>query len=220
MPTRRYRRTETTSIRVLRGPEPAATPSRDLRRPDPGTMPSRRLRRVLTAAALAAVLAAPAAAQQPATTPAARPADVASIDAILTALYDVISGPKGQARDWDRFYSLFFPGARLIPTGRGPDGSVRARALTPEEYRQSSGAQLEERGFFEVEIGRTVEEFGNIAHAFSAYASRWTLEDPEPFSRGINSIQLLNDGNRWWVVSVFWDSERSGNPIPDRYIRK
>jgi hypothetical protein len=183
-------------------------------------MPLRLLRRMLAAMVLVSLLAAPAAAQQPATPPAARPADVASIDAILTALYDVISGPKGQVRDWDRFYSLFFPGARLIPTGRAPDGAVRARALTPEEYRQSSGASLEQRGFFEVEIGRTVEEFGNVAHAFSAYASRWTLEDPEPFSRGINSIQLLNDGSRWWVVSVFWDSERADNPIPDRYIRK
>lgn len=183
------------------------------------TNPSRRLSRSTLAAVLALLLAGPAAARQQ-TAPPARPADVESMDAILAALYDVISGPKGQARDWDRFYSLFYPGARLIPTGIAPDGSVRARALTPEEYRQSSGTYLEERGFFEVEIGRTVEQFGNIAHAFSAYASRNTLADPEPFARGINSIQLLRDGSRWWIVSVFWDSERPDNAIPERYIRK
>jgi hypothetical protein len=179
-----------------------------------------RPRRIGHAFALSVLLAVPANAQQPTAPPAARPADVASIDAILAALYDVISGPAGQARDWDRFHSLFFPGARLIPTGRAQDGTVRARVQTPEEYRQSSGRMLEERGFFEVEIGRTVEQFGNIAHVFSAYASRSKLEDPEPFARGINSIQLFRDRDRWWVVSVFWDSERPDNPIPDRYIRK
>jgi hypothetical protein len=181
---------------------------------------ARRIRRLGAAAVLALPLAGPASAQQPVTPPEARPADVESMDAILAALYDVISGPKGQVRDWDRFYSLFYPGARLIPTGRAADGSVRARVLTPEEYRQGSGAMLEERGFHEVEIGRTVEQFGSIAHVFSAYASRWTPEDAAPFDRGINSIQLLQDRQRWWILSVFWDRERPDNPIPDGYIRR
>ncbi|MGH7128723.1 MAG: hypothetical protein ACREIV_09140 [Planctomycetaceae bacterium] len=145
---------------------------------------------------------------------------MASIDAIIAALYDVISGAAGEARDWDRFYSLFYPGARLIPTGRAADGGVRARAITPEEYRQSSGAMLEERGFFEAEIGRTTEEFGNIAHAFSSYESKWTAQDSVPFSRGINSIQLLDTGDRWWVMTILWDSERPDNPIPEKYLRK
>ena len=177
----------------------------------------------LFAALLALVLAVPAAAQQPPAQPAppqANPEDVASMDAILTALYDVISGAKGEARDWDRFYSLFYPGARLIPTGRAQDGAVRARVMTPQEYRETSGAMLEERGFFETEIGRTVEEFGNIVHAFSAYESRWTPQDAAPFSRGINSIQLLKGADRWYVLSIFWDSERPDNQIPAKYLRR
>jgi hypothetical protein len=165
--------------------------------------------------------AAPLAAQQvQPQAPAARPEDVASIDAILAALYDVISGPAGQKRDWNRFHSLFAPGvARLIPTGRRPDGTAGYRALTPAEYQASSGPILEGQGFFEKEMHRVVETFGNITHAFSTYESRRTLNDAQPFMRGINSIQLLNDGKRWWVVTIFWDSERADNPIPAKYLR-
>ena len=148
------------------------------------------------------------------------PGDVASIDAIITALYDVISGAAGQRRDWDRFLGLFAPNARLIPTGRRPDGTQVIRVLTPEEYATTIGPQLERGGFFEREIGRTTERFGSIAHIMSAYDSKRALTDSVPFTRGVNSIQLLHDGTRYWVVSVFWDSERPGNPIPDRYLSK
>lgn len=152
--------------------------------------------------------------------PAARPEDVASIDAIIAALYDVISGPAGQKRDWERFRSLFVQGARLIPTGRRPDSTRVIRTISPEEYATNIGPQLENGGFFEREIGRRTEQFGNIAHVFSAYDSKRTPNDAAPFSRGINSIQLFNDGKRWWVVSIFWDSERAGNPIPAEMLRQ
>jgi hypothetical protein len=167
-------------------------------------------------------LAAQAPAQQSAATqrPPADPKDVASVDAIITALYDVISGPAGQKRNWDRMRSLFIPGARLIPTGVRPDSSVGHRVLDVEDYINGSGAALERNGFFEREIGRTTETFGNITHAFSAYDSKRTAQDEKPFSRGINSIQLLNDGKRWWVVTIFWDSERANNPIPAKYLKK
>jgi hypothetical protein len=92
--------------------------------------------------------------------------------------------------------------------------------MTVEDYITQIGPRLEESGFFEREIGRTTESFGNIVHAFSTYDSKRTLADPQPFARGINSIQLLNDGTRYWVVSIFWDSERQGNPIPEKYLRK
>jgi hypothetical protein len=174
--------------------------------------------RGLCLAAALWLLALPLPAQTP--VPAARAEDVASVDAILAALYDVISGPAGQKRDWDRFNSLFVPGAaRLIPTGRRPDGSVVHRALTPAEYQAGSGPMLEGQGFFEKEIHRVVETFGNITHVFSTYESRRTLADAQPFARGINSIQLLNDGKRYWVVTIFWDSERANNPIPARYLK-
>jgi hypothetical protein len=159
--------------------------------------------------------AAPAAT---AAAPAARPADVASVDAILAALYDVISGPAGQKRDWDRMRSLFAPGARLIPTGRRPDGTFSMRSWTVEEYIANAGPSLESGGFFEREIGRRTETYGNMVHAFSSYDSKRTLADAQPFARGINSIQLWNDGRRWWVVTVFWEGERPDNPIPAQYV--
>jgi len=146
-------------------------------------------------------------------------ADVGSLDGIIAALYDVISGPAGEARDWDRFRGLFIEGARLIPTGRGPNG-VGFRVWSPDEYIEGAGSSLEDGGFFEREIGRTTESFGNITHVFSTYDSKRTLADPEPFARGINSIQVLDDGERFWIVSVFWDSERPDNGIPARYLNR
>jgi hypothetical protein len=90
--------------------------------------------------------------------------------------------------------------------------------MTPETWVQNSGTVIQRDGFVEAEIGRTTEQFGLIAHAFSSYASFRSRADTEPFQRGINSFQLMNDGERWWVVSVFWQAEGPGFPIPDRYI--
>ncbi|HKP36006.1 MAG TPA: hypothetical protein VJT71_04040 [Pyrinomonadaceae bacterium] len=160
----------------------------------------------------------PAASPSPAI-PAADPKDVATMDAIVAAVYDVISGPAGQKRNWDRFRSLFAPGARLIPTGRRPTGEVGARVITPEEYIQRSSPLLEQNGFFEREISRRTERFGNIAHIFSTYDSRHKADDEKPFARGINSIQLMNDGKRWWVVTIFWFGEDEKNPLPAEYLR-
>lgn len=172
---------------------------------------------VMTATA-AATLPTPSSAQQDAAPPA-NPADVESIDAVITALYDVISGDAGVARDWDRFLSLFVPGAQMSPVGR-PQGesTYRRRVITPDEYAGGIGGSLEANGFHEVEIHRVTEEYGRIAHAFSTYESRRLASDPEPFARGINSIQLLNDGSRWWVVSIFWLGEGPAHPIPAKYL--
>src|SRR5687767_10553028 len=180
---------------------------------------------ICTLSALLAVAPTGAMAQNPAAvtapapaTPAANPADVASIDAIIAALYDVISGPAGDKRNWDRMRSLFVPGARLIPVAVPRDSAARPVILSVEDYIQRSGPALERNGFFEREIGRRTEVFGHIAHVFSTYDSKRTEADPQPFMRGINSIQLLNDGRRWWVVNIYWDSERPGQPIPPQYI--
>ncbi len=170
---------------------------------------------VLATGVAAALAPTPAHAVQP----AADPADVASIDAIIAALYEVISGDAGVARDWDRFRSLFVPGATLSPVGRPGGGAAYARrVITPDEYADMSGASLEANGFHEVEIHRVTEEYGVIAHAFSTYESRRSSSDPEPFARGINSIQLMNDGSRWWVVSIFWFAEAPEHPIPEQYL--
>lgn len=148
------------------------------------------------------------------TVPAARPADVESIDAIMRAVYDAISGPAGQPRDWNRFRSLMAPGARLIPTGKRPDGVGVLRVWTTEEYIANAGPGLERGGFFEREIGRKLERYGNVVHLMSAYDSKRALSDPAPFARGVNSFQLFFDGTRWWVVTIYWEAETPGNPIP------
>lgn len=150
--------------------------------------------------------------------PAARPADVGSAEAIIAALYDVISGPRGQDRDWQRFRSLFTSGARLIVGAPSPDGRVPSRSMTVEEYVVAADPFLKRDGFWEREIASRVERYGNVTHVFSTYESRVNTPDSPPFSRGINSIQLVTNGERWWVVTILWDFERPGNPIPAEYL--
>jgi hypothetical protein len=164
--------------------------------------------------AAAAGTARPAAAQ-------AKPEDSASIDGLIKALYDVISGPAGQTRDWARMKSLFAPGARMMPT-RPPKTAADTGSIavwSPDDYVSKAGPMLEKSGFFEREIGRTTDRYGNIAQIFSTYESRRTAADPQPFMRGINSIQAWFDGRRWWIVSIFWEGESPANPIPAKYLK-
>lgn len=150
----------------------------------------------------------------------ADPKDVSSAESLVAAVYDVISGPAGQKRNWDRMRTLFVPDARMIATGKRQSGEITRRAMSVEDYINNSGPFLEKEGFFEKEIGKTTEQFGNIVHVFSTYESRKTLEDEKPFMRGINSIQLWFDGKRWWVITILWQSESKDYPIPDKYIQK
>ena len=163
--------------------------------------------------------------------PAPNPADVESIDAIVTAAYDGISSPAGKKRDWDRERSLYFPGARLIPTamkagGENVDPSTGLRTGLAPQILDIDGfiarvePFFEENGFYEKEIARHTEQFGNIAHVWSIYESRHNEGDPEPFMRGINSIQLFNDGKRWWIVNIYWQQESAENPIPEKYLKE
>lgn len=170
---------------------------------------------LVLATALACGLAIPASAQAPERSPErapeqvpaaavrADPADVGSMDALLAALYDVISGPAGQARDWARFRGLFLPGAILTGTGQGADGAWRVRVMTPEDYVTRNGPVLEREGFFEREIGRTVQTFGAVTSVHSAYEIRAT-PDGEVIDRGVNAIHLYSDGVRWGVVALTW----------------
>jgi hypothetical protein len=150
----------------------------------------------------------------------ANPADVASIESIVNAAYDSISGPAGKKRDWNRVRSLFMPGARLIPTGKNAEGKTAAQVLDVDGYFARANDYLEKNGFFEKEIARRTEQFGHIAHVFSTYESRHKADDPKPFARGINSIQLMYDGKRWWIVTIYWQQESADDPIPEKYLDK
>jgi hypothetical protein len=175
---------------------------------------------------LVALLALPApAAAQPSLDvgprPAARPGDVGSVDAILAALYDVISGPARQPRDWTRFRSLLAPNARLMPIRPRAGGGTELTILSADDFIRNAAPGFEANGFYEREIHRVTEQFGNVVHAFSTYESRRTANPAEaPFARGINSIQLLKDGDRWWVVSIYWQAEQPDTPIPAKYLPK
>lgn len=136
----------------------------------------------------------------------ARRTDVATLDGIVRATYEVISGPVGQARDWERFRSLYAPGARLIPIVNA-DGASHARLLTPEDYIRRVEPIFANESFWERETSREAQTIGHYAHVLSHYES---LRDPagEPFERGTNSLQLLHDGTRWWIVNVMWNTSR------------
>ena len=161
---------------------------------------------------------APAASPQTtAATAVANPKDVQSLDAMVRAIYDVISGPPG-ARDWDRFNSLFTKDARLIAVrvpkeGGKPDLAV----MTPADYAARAGKYFLEHGFFEHELSRKTDSYGAMTHIYSTYESRET-KDGKPIDRGINSMEFFYDGERWWCVEIYWDAERPGNPIPEKYL--
>ncbi|WP_245962906.1 hypothetical protein [Ulvibacter antarcticus] len=139
------------------------------------------------------------------------------MDSTLDALYEVISGEKDEERNWELFQYLFKPEAKLIPTGDDKNGIIETRYMSVEEYIKIANDFLKQ-GFYEVEINREVNSFGNIAQVFSTYKSFKSVNDTKPFMRGINSIQMLNDGKRWWVVNIYWMQESDKYPIPKQYL--
>src|ERR1043165_1302861 len=144
--------------------------------------------------------------------------DTESLDAIIRAMYESVSGPAGLDRDTLRERSLFMPGAHLVRVALTEDGTPQAKMMDVEAYLKDTADFFRENDFYEVEIARRTEVFGQIAQVFSTYEARHGLDDPVPFKRGINSIQLFNDGDRWWIVNMLWDNEREGNPMPAEYL--
>lgn len=143
---------------------------------------------------------------------------VQTLDSTIETLYAVISGEKGEARDWDLMRFLFKPEAKLIPSGKDQSGVHQVRYMTVDDYVNSSGKWLVDNGFFEKEIHRETHTFGNITQVFSTYEAFNSEADKTPFMRGINSIQLLNDGKRWWIINIYWMQESKENPIPKTYL--
>ena len=144
--------------------------------------------------------------------------DTKSVDTIIAALYDVISGEAGAPRNWERFKNLFVPEANLIPTGKNKEGKLNYRTITPDEYVQMFTSRVT-TGFYERELQRTTEQYGTIVHAFSTYETKET-RDGAVTNRGINSIQLFHDGTRYYVVNIFWCAESLGFSLPEKYLTK
>jgi len=143
--------------------------------------------------------------------------DTRSIESTVLALYDVISGEPGSPRDWDRFKNLFKPEARLIPTRKDDQGNLTIKAMTPDEYVQLFSSRIS-TGFFERELSRKVEEYGTVVHVFSTYETKEKKDGPVT-NRGINSIQLFKDKDRYYVVNIFWCAESMGFALPDKYLK-
>lgn len=144
-------------------------------------------------------------------------ADVKSVDAIIAALYDVISGEPNTQRDWDRFRNLFKPETRFIPTRKTDTGELTIKALTPEEYIQLFTSRVG-TGFFERELHRKEESYGTVTHVFSTYETK-EKKDGSVTNRGINSIQLFKDKNRYYIINIFWCAESMGFPLPVKYLK-
>jgi hypothetical protein len=144
----------------------------------------------------------------------AKPEDVATIDGIIRAFYEVISGGKGEPRQWSRDKTLYAPDVRFVGMS-AENGKIRANLMNHEKYVNSSNAFFVKEGFVEREINRVTRRFGNLAHVFSTY--EFTTADKKLSGRGVNSIELFWDGTRWWISAVSWDEERPDNPIPKEF---
>jgi hypothetical protein len=140
--------------------------------------------------------------------PTPRPSDVGTLDAILHAFYETVSGAVGQPRDWDRFRSLFLPGGRLMPVVSIAGEKAGVRFLSTEDFIHRVEPIFAVEDFWERETSRQTETAGHIAHVLSFYESLRSPNGP-PFERNVNSIQLFNDGLRWWIVNVMWNTARA-----------
>jgi hypothetical protein len=139
--------------------------------------------------------------------PAADPQDVATADALIASLYDVISGAAGKPRNWERMYSLFFPGALLISAGPNKAGELHATVMSPKGYVDRAGKYFETHPFFERETARKTHSQGHLQQIFSSYESGEDAAFTKPFAHGVNSIELFNDGTRWWIMQVMWEED-------------
>jgi len=151
--------------------------------------------------------------------------DVDTVDHLIASLYDVISGPAGN-RDWQRFRSLFVPDGRIVvihpESSTSKDTPARkgdAVFLTPDMFTQQNDSYFKTHGFFERSIANRVEEFGNLVEVWSTYESRDAKDDAQPFSRGINSIQIAHAHGRFWIASLLFDDERPGLTLPSKYLK-
>lgn len=147
----------------------------------------------------------------------ALPEDISSIDGIIKAFYEVISGPKGTPRQWERDRTLYIKDVRFVQISK-QGARVVPNVMDHNDYVAGTEPFLVKEGFIEREINRVTKQYGNIAQVASTY--EWEASDGKLKGRGINYIQLYNDGSRWWISAVSWEGETPGNPIPAEYLPK
>lgn len=169
--------------------------------------------------AIAPLATAPLVAQQHVTvaTIPADPKDVSTVDGIMKAFYDVISGPAGEPREWSRDRTLYIADMRFVAMDVDQSGKPVPSIMSHQQFVDRSDAGLVKNGFYEEEIHRVTRKFGNITHVFSTYTMRQQAGGPL-IGRGVNSIQLFWDGTRWWIANATWDDERKDNPIPEEFL--
>jgi hypothetical protein len=141
--------------------------------------------------------------------------DVASIDGIIKAFYEVVTVPKGKMPDWGRDHTLYIPDIRFVELHER-DGKITPHIVSHQQFADESSSIADE-GFSEREIHRVTQRFGNIAHVWSTYESRRTPDGPI-IARGVNSIELFWDGKRWWIANAIWDQESPTKPIPKEFL--
>lgn len=181
-------------------------------------MPQHWIRLLPAALLVPALLSGQAPARRHVDVPPAAPraADVGSVDSVVQAYYDVITGPAGQPRQWSRDRSLYIPDLRFVATGFA-QGRPYARVMTHQDFVDASDSAMVHDGFFEREIHRVTRRYGNIAQVFSTYEEHRTADGPVE-GRGINALQLYWDGTRWWVASAIWFEEDPTHPIPKEFL--
>lgn len=133
-------------------------------------------------------------------------------ETIAQSLYVVVSGAAGAEKDWAKLRALHAPGARIGLTRHTPGGDFRIASMSVDEFIEVNKKLFAHRGFFETEVERKVEKIGHLAHVWSTFESR-EAPDQAPYSKGINSIQLISDGERWCVLSVTWDYQQQNGAM-------
>ncbi|WP_147676822.1 hypothetical protein [Algibacter pacificus] len=144
--------------------------------------------------------------------------NVATVSDVIETFYHEISGEKEDERDWKLFKFLFHPDAKLITAGKNDERQFQVKFMGSGDYIKSSEKWMISNGFIEKEIHRKSEVFGKMAHVFSTFEAFNSKTDEAPIIRGIYSIQLLNDGERWWILNLYWSHETWLHPIPGKYL--
>jgi len=141
-----------------------------------------------------------------------------SIDTVITELYGSLKFNSNKMPDWDRFRSLFIDDAYLIHVA-----DTTYQRMSVETFIEAYQEQIDSGNFIsfnEYEIHRVTDTYGHISQVYSTYKEEAETSGGPINSRGINSIQLLKKGNRWYIVSIIWYDENEKNPIPPGYLNE